>query len=107
MAAPASRQELIDYCLRELGHPVLEINVDDDQVSDRIDEALQYYRDYHYDGVERIYLKQQVTATRLFLTSSNASSFAPGEAVRGLSSNVTAIGYLSNYPVVHGQVEKL
>jgi len=66
MAAPASRQELIDYCLRELGHPVLEINVDDDQVSDRIDEALQYYRDYHYDGVERIYLKQQVTATRLF-----------------------------------------
>ena len=91
MAAPATRQELIDWCLRQLGHPVIEINVDDDQVSDRIDEALQYYHDYHFNGVERVYLKQQVTATRLFLTSSNASSFAMGEAVRGLSSNVTAI----------------
>jgi hypothetical protein len=56
MAAPATRQELLDYCLRRLGHPVIEINVDDDQLSDRLDDALQYFQDYHYDGVERIYL---------------------------------------------------
>jgi hypothetical protein len=90
MAAPATRQELIDYCLRELGHPVIEINVDDDQVSDRIDAALQYYQDYHYDGVERIYLKQQVTATELALSSSvstsMATTFAQGEKVTGLTS---------------------
>jgi hypothetical protein len=62
MATPASRQELIDYCLRSLGHPVIEINIDDDQIEDRIDEAFQHYREYHYDAVELVYLKQEVTA---------------------------------------------
>jgi len=90
MAAPATRQQLIDYCLRELGHPVIEINVDDDQVSDRIDAALQYYQDYHYDGVERLYLKQQVTATRITLGTSNASDFALGITVTGSSSGAYA-----------------
>jgi hypothetical protein len=90
MAAPASRQELIDYCLRELGHPVIEINVDDDQLSDRLDDALQYYQDYHYDGVERVYLKQQVTATRITLGTSNASDFALGTTVTGSSSGAYA-----------------
>lgn len=56
-----SRQGLIDYCLRKLGHPVIEINVDDDQVEDRIDEAFQFYREYHFDAVELVYLKHQVT----------------------------------------------
>jgi hypothetical protein len=105
MAAPATRQELIDYCLRELGHPVIEINVDDDQVSDRIDAALQYYQDYHYDGVERIYLKQQVTASTLALSSSVSTSiattFAPGEKVTGSTSGaysfVTANATYSSY----------
>jgi hypothetical protein len=90
MAAPATRQQLIDYCLRELGHPVVEINVDDDQVSDRIDAALQYYQDYHYDGVERLYLKQQVTATRITLGTSNAIDFALGTTVTGSSSGAYA-----------------
>ena len=61
MAKPSTRQGLIDYCLRQLGAPVLEINVDDDQAEDRIDEALQYFAQYHYDGVERTYLKYKVT----------------------------------------------
>lgn len=61
MANPTSRQTLIDYCLRQLGAPVLEINVDDDQVEDRIDEAFQYYRDFHFDAVELIYLNHLVT----------------------------------------------
>ena len=63
MAKPSTRQGLIDYCFRKLGAPVLEINVDDDQVDDRIDDALAYYRDYHYDGTERDFLKHQITET--------------------------------------------
>lgn len=63
MSVPASREQLKDWCLRQLGHPVIEINVDDDQVEDRIDEAFQYFRDFHYDGVERWYLKHQMTET--------------------------------------------
>jgi hypothetical protein len=59
---PSSRNELKEYCLRKLGKPVIEINVDDDQVEDRIDEALQFYWDYHFDGTEMIYYKHQVTA---------------------------------------------
>ena len=62
MANPSSRQGLIDYCLRELGHPVIEINVDDDQVEDRIDEAFQFYREYHFDSVELVYLKTEITS---------------------------------------------
>lgn len=62
MSNPASREELKDWCLRQLGHPVLEINVDDDQVEDAVDNALQYYQDFHVDAVERYYLKHQVTA---------------------------------------------
>jgi len=57
MAEPASRAELKDYCLRKLGFPVLEINVDDDQIEDAIDDALQYYRMRHYDGTELAYMK--------------------------------------------------
>ena len=63
MANPTSRQGLIDYCLRKLGHPVIEINVDDDQLEDRIDEALGFYREFHYDAVELVYLKHQITQT--------------------------------------------
>lgn len=59
--AVATRQQLIDYCLRSLGEPVVEINVDDQQVEDRIDEAIDYFRLYHYDGIEKIYLKHQIT----------------------------------------------
>jgi hypothetical protein len=61
MATPSSRQELIDYCLRRLGAPVLEINVDDDQIDDLVDDALQYFQERHFDGVERMYLKYQIT----------------------------------------------
>jgi hypothetical protein len=61
MAKPASRQQLIDYCLRRLGAPVLEINVDEDQIDDLVDDALQYFQERHFDGVERMYLKYKVT----------------------------------------------
>ena len=61
MAKPSTRQELIDYCLRRLGAPVLEINVDDEQIDDLVDDAIQYYNERHFDGVERMYLKYELT----------------------------------------------
>ena len=57
MAIPTSRDQLKEHCLRRLGKPVVDINVDDEQVEDRVDEALLYYRDYHFDGSERVYYK--------------------------------------------------
>ena len=63
MASPSSRQSHIDYCLRNLGDPVIEINVDDDQLEDRVDESLEYFREYHSDAIFRTFLKHQVTAT--------------------------------------------
>ena len=61
MAKPATRQGLIDYCLRKLGAPVLEINVDDDQIDDLVDDAIQFFNERHFDGVERMYLKYKLT----------------------------------------------
>jgi len=63
MAVPSSRSTFKEFCLRRLGKPVIEINVDDDQVEDRIDEALQFYWDYHFDGTERLFYKHVVTAS--------------------------------------------
>jgi hypothetical protein len=62
MAQPSSRQQLIDYCKRQLGAPVLQINIADTQVDDIIDTAIQYYQEYHYDGIEKMYLKHEFTA---------------------------------------------
>ena len=62
MARPNTRATFKEYCLRNLGKPVIDINVDEDQVEDRIDEAIQYFSQYHTDGVERMYLKYKVTA---------------------------------------------
>lgn len=63
MAKPNSRSTLQDYCLRNLGAPVIEINVDEDQIEDRTDDALQFYQEFHSDGVIREYLKHELTAT--------------------------------------------
>ena len=61
MAKPSTRQGLIDYCLRKLGAPVLEINVADDQIDDLVDDAIQLFNERHFDGVERMYLKYKLT----------------------------------------------
>ena len=75
MAEPLSKSTLKEYCLRNLGKPVIDINVDDDQVEDRIDEALQYFSQYHYDGVERMYLKYKVTADDVTRMRANINTF--------------------------------
>lgn len=59
---PATREEFKQYCLRALGHPVIEVNITQDQMEDRIDESLRYYWDYHFDGSERVYYKHQIQA---------------------------------------------
>ncbi len=61
MAQPSTRQELIDYCLRQLGAPVLEINVADEQIEDLVDDAIQYFQERHFDGVTQVYLKYELT----------------------------------------------
>jgi hypothetical protein len=62
MANPTSRDTLITYCLRQLGEPVLEVNVDEDQIQDRVDEALQYWQEYHSDASKKIYYTHKITA---------------------------------------------
>lgn len=63
MALPTTRETLKQYCLRSLGEPVIQINVDQKQLEDRIDEALEYFKEYHFDGTEKLYLQHQVTET--------------------------------------------
>ena len=63
MAKPQTRQQLKEYCLRQLGHSVIGIYVDDYQLEKRIDESIQLYNEYHFDGSEKLYLKHQVTAS--------------------------------------------
>lgn len=90
MAIPSTRQGLIDYCLRQLGHPVLEINIDDDQIEDRIDEALQFFQEYHFDAVELVYLQEKISASTLKINGVNAAAFTVGETVTGSTSGLTA-----------------
>lgn len=88
--AVASRQGLIDYCLRELGEPIVEINVDDGQIQDRVDEALEFFNMYHYDGIEKVYLRHQIRASEMNLTTSVANTFETREKVTGATSGATA-----------------
>ena len=91
MAAPNSKITFIDYCLRALGAPVIEINVDDDQVDDRVNEALQFYQTYHSDAIEKVYLKHKVTNSTLTLSASVASNFTVGEIITGGTSGAKAL----------------
>ena len=82
--ALASRQNLQDYALRRLGHPVIEINVDDGQLSDRMDDALQFFQEYHFDGVEKTFVKHQITGSKLKLTANLAGNFQKAEVILSL-----------------------
>jgi len=81
MAVPNTKATLKEYCLRALGKPVIDINVDDDQVDDRIDEAVQYFCQYHTDGVERMYLKYQVTAADVTRMTTDSSESVTSNSV--------------------------
>ena len=96
MAKPNSRTTLIDYCLRSLGAPVIEINVDEDQIEDRIDEAFQFYNTFHADAIEKVFLKHQVTGSTLALSASVAENFTVGETITGGTSGATAVVHNSS-----------
>jgi hypothetical protein len=91
MAAPSTRQELIDYCLRRLGFPVIEINVDEDQISDRIDDALQFWYEYHFDGRQKIFIEHQITGDTVTLASILANQFLVGDKLTGATSGATTV----------------
>ena len=86
MAEPNSKTTLKDYCLRNLGFGVVDINVSDDQIDDRIDEAIQYFSHYHFDNYQKMYLKYKITADDITRAKSNATTTATDEA----DSSVTA-----------------
>ena len=87
MAVPTSKSTFKDYCLRALGKGVIDINVSDDQADDRIDEALQYFAKYHYDGIERVYLKHQLTTAEIARMRTNESAVTATDKV---DSSITA-----------------
>jgi hypothetical protein len=105
VARPQTRQQLIDYCLRNLGHPVIEINVDEDQLEDRLDDALQFFAEYHFDGVERVYLKYQVQQQDIengyiSLTSNNTFVTGTGQSGQSESSmTMTETGQTGSVPI--------
>lgn len=85
----STRQQLKDYCLRRLGYPVIEINVDDDQVEDRIQDAIEFWQEYHFDGVERMYMKALIVASTIKIIESSAQNFIVGEIITGATSGAT------------------
>jgi hypothetical protein len=87
---PRSRRELKDWCLRKLGAPILQINLHEDQIEDRLSEGLAYFRDYHFDGVEKVLLKHKITASQLTFVGPVTGTFEQNECVSGLTSGATA-----------------
>ena len=92
MGKPNSRQELIDYCLRQLGAPVLEVNVDDDQIDDLVDDAIQYFNERHFDGVERMYLKYKITQDDIDRGKAEGTSGVGIVTTTGTSTNISGYG---------------
>ena len=88
MTQPTSRATLKDYAKRQLGHPVVELNLDDDQMEDRIDDALEFFQEFHFDGTEKTFLKHQITGSTLKITSNTV--FTAGEKITGGTSGVRA-----------------
>ena len=90
MATITNRTDFTNYCLRRLGFPVIEINVDDDQVQDRIDDALQYWQDYHFDGLQKVYYIKALTGSQLTTNTSISSVLANTVTLVGATSDATA-----------------
>ncbi len=96
MAKPSTRQELIDFCKRRLGAPVLEINVDDDQLDDLVDDALQYFNERHFDGVERMFLKYEVSQDDIDRGTAKNTSGVGIVTTTATSTNVDGLGTVTS-----------
>ena len=90
MTQPTTRATFKDYCKRKLGWPVVELNIDDDQVEDCIDDSLQFYQEYHFDATENTFLKHQISGSTLKLASAPTGTFSNGEIITGGTSGVQA-----------------
>ena len=90
MTQPTTRTTFKDYCKRKLGWPVVELNIDDDQVEDCIDDSLQFFQEYHFDATENTFLKHQVSGSTLKLAGSPTGTFSDGEVITGGTSGVQA-----------------
>ena len=96
MAKPTTRQELIDYCFRKLGAPVLEINVDDDQADDLVDDALQLFGERHFDGIERMYLKYEFSQEDIDRGKASGTSGVGIVTTTGKSTEVSGLGTVTS-----------
>ena len=96
MSKPTSRQELIDYCLRKLGAPVLEINIADEQIDDLVDDALQYFQERHFDGVERMFLKYKITQEDLDRGRAKNTDGVGIVTTTATSTNISGYGTVSS-----------
>lgn len=83
MAQPTTREEFKNYCLRRLGEPLLQVNITPDQLEERVDDALNFFQNYHFDGTEKVYLRKAVTASSLSFGSAITGTFTPGEFIQG------------------------
>jgi len=90
MTQPTTRTTFKDYCKRKLGWPVVELNIDDDQVEDCIDDSLQYFQEYHFDATENTFLKHQISGSTLKLAGAPSGTFTDGEVITGGTSGVQA-----------------
>ncbi len=90
MTQPTTRTTFKDYCKRKLGWPVVELNIDDDQVEDCIDDSLQFYQEYHFDATENTFLKHQISGSNLKLAGAPTGTFSNGEIITGGTSGVQA-----------------
>ena len=96
MAKPTTRQELKDYCYRQLGAPVLEINVDDDQADDLMDDAIQFFNERHYNGVEKMYLKHELTQADIDRGKADGTSGVGLVTTSVNSSSVSGLGTVTS-----------
>ena len=96
MAKPSTRQGLIDYCFRKLGAPVLEVNVDDDQVDDLLDDTIQYFQERNYEGVERMYLKYKITQDDIDRGKASGTSGVGIVTTTGTSTNISGLGTITS-----------
>ena len=87
---PASTTELKEYCLRKLGKPVIDVNLADEQMDDIIQESIQFFQEYHFDGTEVFYAKEQVAPSTLTFASAASGTFTAEETITGGTSNATA-----------------
>ena len=108
MASPASKAELITYCKRNLGEPVLQVNIDDEQVNNVIDDTFQFFQENCYNGMERTYLYHEITAddkTRLAATTSTSKTDGSATAVWEEATNYIPIpAHVTGISKVFGMV---